>query len=432
MSNRVEGERVFCYQCENEWDRAHGGLQCPRCESEFVEILPPGGRPDVDDPPEVTPEPSRYPEHDNPMRSLREHYPWRHDPRTDPNRGWEDHPDPDEPDIRTIHFNTGGGGNGSFTFSRTYTTGFGNQRGAFNGQAGNPTTDTIMRDFEGMVNNILGGHGRMRAGNFGGTHGMININGRTTTFGSGTQHDDFPGFMGPSPYVIQVDAFAHDTNDLSRFSMFPEPMTGGNARARGMGGPGAGGPMNLFDLIPMLLNPANAQHGDAVFSQEALDRIMSQLMEQNANNGPPPAPQELINQLPKKKVDEEMLGNDHMAECSICMDNVEVGTEVTILPCQHWFHFECIESWLKEHDTCPHCRKPITPEDQRQQQQQTRQHERSNSMTDAMRMMRERTREDRNLERTSSERRPSRRTTTEQDQEGGGVTGWLRSHNPFG
>lgn len=39
MSNRVEGERVFCYQCENEWDRAHGGLTCPRCQSEFVEIV---------------------------------------------------------------------------------------------------------------------------------------------------------------------------------------------------------------------------------------------------------------------------------------------------------------------------------------------------------------------------------------------------------
>lgn len=190
--------------------------------------------------------------------------------------------------------------------------------------------------------------------------------------------------------------------------------------------------MNLFDLIPMLIDPRNAQHGDAVFSQEALDRVMSQLMEQNATNGPPPAPQEVINQLPKKKIDETMLGNDGQAECSICMDNVEIGTEVTVLPCQHWFHFECIESWLKEHDTCPHCRKPITPEDQRSQPQQTRpQHERANSMTDAMRVMRERLREERNVERTSSERRPSRRSTTQDDGDGGGVTGWLRSHNPF-
>lgn len=206
--------------------------------------------------------------------------------------------------------------------------------------------------------------------------------------------------------------------------MFQDPHNQSQAR---------GGPMGLFDLLPMILDPRNARSGDAVFSQEALDRVMSQLMEQNQTNGPPPAPQEVINQLPKKKVDEEMLGNDHMAECSICMDNVEVGTEVTVLPCTHWFHFECIESWLKEHDTCPHCRKPITPEDQRQTQSNRPQTERANSMTDAMRMMRERRREDTNPERTSSERRPSRRSTNERDDGGGGgITGWVRSHNPFG
>ena len=55
-----------------------------------------------------------------------------------------------------------------------------------------------------------------------------------------------------------------------------------------------------------------------------------------------------------------MMGNDGRAECSICMDEVEIGQEVTVLPCNHWFHGECVTAWLKEHDTCPHCRKGIT------------------------------------------------------------------------
>ena len=38
---RLDGERVFCHQCSNEWDRARGGLQCPRCEGEFTEIVSP-------------------------------------------------------------------------------------------------------------------------------------------------------------------------------------------------------------------------------------------------------------------------------------------------------------------------------------------------------------------------------------------------------
>lgn len=101
--------------------------------------------------------------------------------------------------------------------------------------------------------------------------------------------------------------------------------------------------------------------GDFVYSQEGLDRIVSQLMEQTASsNAPGPAPQSEIDSLPRKKVDEEMLGAEHKAECSICMDEVNFGEEVTVLPCKHWFHHQCVSAWLGEHDTCPHCRKSIS------------------------------------------------------------------------
>lgn len=135
--------------------------------------------------------------------------------------------------------------------------------------------------------------------------------------------------------------------------------------------PGAGGPRSpggTLNLLSQMFGPATGHWGDAVGSQEAFDRIMSQLMEQNQQNGAPPATEDRINSLPKKNINKSMLGSDDKAECSICMDSVTVGTEVTVLPCQHWFHFECIKSWLTEHDTCPHCRKPITPEDQREAQ----------------------------------------------------------------
>jgi E3 ubiquitin-protein ligase RNF115/126 len=110
-----------------------------------------------------------------------------------------------------------------------------------------------------------------------------------------------------------------------------------------------------------LMDPANATHGDAVFSQEAFDRVITQLMEQNqAGNAPGPAPEAAIRSLPKKKVQKNMLDEKGKAECSICMDNVELGDQVTVLPCTHWFHETCITAWLKEHDTCPHCRKGIS------------------------------------------------------------------------
>lgn len=32
-------EQLFCHQCQNEWHRDEHGLQCPECESEFVEMV---------------------------------------------------------------------------------------------------------------------------------------------------------------------------------------------------------------------------------------------------------------------------------------------------------------------------------------------------------------------------------------------------------
>lgn len=117
--------------------------------------------------------------------------------------------------------------------------------------------------------------------------------------------------------------------------------------------------LQLFSSLGMV--GPGGQMGDFVYSQEGLDRIVSQLMEQTASsNAPPPAPQTDIDNLPRKKVDEEMLGAEHTAECSICMDEVNIGEEVTVLPCKHWFHHQCVSAWLGEHDTCPHCRKSIS------------------------------------------------------------------------
>lgn len=122
---------------------------------------------------------------------------------------------------------------------------------------------------------------------------------------------------------------------------------------------------NPMAMLSTLLN--FDRHGDAVYSQEELDRVISQLIDQNMNGeAPPPANQDAIRSLPTKKVDQDMLGSDGKAECSICMEQVQLETEVTVLPCNHWFHYNCIEPWLSQHNTCPHCRRPITSSDSEQ------------------------------------------------------------------
>ena len=130
--------------------------------------------------------------------------------------------------------------------------------------------------------------------------------------------------------------------------------------AHGDDGQHAGMP-NLNTFITQMLGGVS---GDAVYSEEALDRIITQMMDQNhQGSAPGPASAAAIAALPKKPADKTMMGSDGKAECSVCMDAVDIGDEVTILPCNHWFHGECVGAWLKEHDTCPHCRAGIMPKE---------------------------------------------------------------------
>ncbi len=120
--------------------------------------------------------------------------------------------------------------------------------------------------------------------------------------------------------------------------------------------------MALNQIFSNFLNP-HAVQGDAVYSQEAFDRIITSMMEANPqSNAPPPASDEAIKDLLKKKLDAEMLGPELKGECTICIDDMGVGDEVTVLPCKHWFHNECVVLWLRQHNTCPICRASIVGE----------------------------------------------------------------------
>jgi len=136
-------------------------------------------------------------------------------------------------------------------------------------------------------------------------------------------------------------------------------------RGGGPGGPGGPGPRpvdigTVFNQILAAIMHPSAIHGDVAYSQEHLDRIVSELMELNPqSNAAPPAAEDAIASLPKKKLDEEMLGPELKGECTICIDEVKVGDEVVVLPCRHWFHEECASLWLKQHNSCPVCRAPI-------------------------------------------------------------------------
>lgn len=51
--------------------------------------------------------------------------------------------------------------------------------------------------------------------------------------------------------------------------------------------------------------------------------------------------------------------------CAICLETLAasaVTAEVYTLNCKHAFHRNCIQGWLREHNTCPMCRTNVDPD----------------------------------------------------------------------
>lgn len=371
-------EVVYCHICHHEWyNDEQPGLQCPSCHNDFCEIVrttsptrplsPPLALTNL---PQITPD---------------------NDPREIAPPSPDDHasgfPDPDEDDIAAA----------------LPPLGFLNpqdRRGRGPGSPVDPSSDQeIFTRFQETLNMLMG---------FGGPMAPPGRSNRETLFGGSTQTRTYRSPGGRATFSITTstgpeirgmghnhERGEHDHSHDDDFEMYGHPLhrrplpgipevtfvtLGSNADRRprifgdAMGGvrpPQAGPPgfeSNLHGLFSVLFGPGlmgpNAVHGDAVYSQEALDRIITQLMEANPqSNAAPPATEQAIEKLEKKKLDKEMIGESDKAECTICIDEMHEGDEVTVLPCKHWFHGDCVVLWLKEHNTCPICRAPIEKRD---------------------------------------------------------------------
>lgn len=97
---------------------------------------------------------------------------------------------------------------------------------------------------------------------------------------------------------------------------------------------------------------------DYVWSTDGLDTVITQLLNQIDNTGPPPMKEEDINNLNEIEITKEHVNLN--LQCPICMDDYIESEKVKELNCNHFFHAPCISEWLKLHATCPTCRTNLT------------------------------------------------------------------------
>lgn len=183
----------------------------------------------------------------------------------------------------------------------------------------------------------------------------INDGPRSVRFGSGVQplgredDDDIPM---PGAHIPNMSTFIQPGPQTNR----ERPSFAGTLMAL-LGNPEGG---MVFGT------PGSGRMGDYVFNQEALDQIITQMMENSNANRPVAATDEIMENLPR----EVLLENSPTLEkeCAVCKEQFKLETDdpderiVVTLPCTHPFHEPCILPWLKSSGTCPVCRHALVPQ----------------------------------------------------------------------
>ncbi|XP_077220611.1 E3 ubiquitin-protein ligase RING1-like [Tasmannia lanceolata] len=130
----------------------------------------------------------------------------------------------------------------------------------------------------------------------------------------------------------------------------------------------AGGANIQFVIENNRSDPGFGSLGD-YFIGPGLEQLIQQLAENDPNRyGTPPASKSAVESLPDIRISEELLESD-LAQCAVCKDTFELGSEGKQMPCKHIYHSDCILPWLALHNSCPVCRYELLTDDPDYKQQ---------------------------------------------------------------
>ena len=100
---------------------------------------------------------------------------------------------------------------------------------------------------------------------------------------------------------------------------------------------------------------------DDMTSSQWEDFLHHLLMHESSRAGAPPAPKQLLENLPRQTVASEA-DVAALGECCITQEAFEIGEVVVPLRCGHNYKQEPIVHWLAMHNTCPVCRVEVKTE----------------------------------------------------------------------
>ncbi|URE17172.1 RING-H2 finger protein [Musa troglodytarum] len=108
----------------------------------------------------------------------------------------------------------------------------------------------------------------------------------------------------------------------------------------------------LHLLVRYLLRP-NDREPDAISNVTVFQGQLQQLFHLHDAG----VDQSFIDSLPVFHY-KSIIGLKDPFDCAVCLCEFEADDKLRLLPkCSHAFHFECIDTWLLSHSTCPLCRR---------------------------------------------------------------------------
>lgn len=94
-----------------------------------------------------------------------------------------------------------------------------------------------------------------------------------------------------------------------------------------------------------------------MLAEDLEEQIVRQVMRESFNEDQEKRLIDVARELDigKEKFDSNKESHKEFCSCRVCLEDYKEGEELGMLPCKHFFHYNCIQEWGKRKPNCPYC-----------------------------------------------------------------------------